>query len=110
MKHVRLNIYTDFAKTIFASLLVGLIWSATAMLLVMVLARNAGATEVPMEKIERLGDAKEGRLVLKSKGEMFAAPTVKTDVDQGQIRQSLLKRFHRGFAIYISLHFIALAA
>ena len=81
MKHVRLNIYTDFAKTIFASLLVGLIWSATAMLLVMVLARNAGATEVPMEKIERLGDAKEGRLVLKSKGEMFAAPTVKTDVD-----------------------------
>ena len=80
MKHARLNIYTDFAKTIFASLLVGLIWSATAMLLVMVLARNASASDAPLEKIERLGDAKEGRLVFKSRGELFAAPTIKTDV------------------------------
>ena len=80
MKHVRLNIYADFAKTIFASLLVGLIWSATAMLLVLVLARNASASDAPLEKIERLGDAKEGRLVFKSRGELFAAPAVKTDV------------------------------
>lgn len=50
------------------------------MLFVLLLAHHAEADEKPLHKLERLGDAKEGRLVFKSKDGMFAAPTLKTDV------------------------------
>ena len=60
--------------------MVGLIWNGMAMLIVLFLAHHANADEMPLQKIERLGDAKEGRLVFKSKEGMLAAPTLKTDV------------------------------
>lgn len=60
--------------------MVGLIWSGMAMLIVLFLAHHANADEMPLQKIERLGDAKEGRLVFKSKEGMLAAPILKTDV------------------------------
>ena len=50
------------------------------MLIVLFLAHHANADEMSLQKIERLGDAKEGRLVFKSKEGMLAAPTLKTDV------------------------------
>lgn len=50
------------------------------MLIVLFLAHHANADEMPLQKIERLGDAKEGRLVFKSKEGMLAAPILKTDV------------------------------
>ena len=50
------------------------------MLIVLFLAHHANAGEMPLQKIERLGDAKEGRLVFKSKEGTLAAPTLKTDV------------------------------
>ena len=80
MKSVGLNIFSDFMRTVFASMMVGLVWSGTAMLFVLFLARNANAGEVPLQKIERVGDAKEGRLVFKSKDGMLAAPILKTNV------------------------------
>jgi Ca-activated chloride channel homolog len=80
MHRVRFNVVADFLRTIFASLMVGLIWSGTAMLVVLFLAHQAGAEEIALEKIEKLGDAKEGRLVFKSNGSLLAAPTLKTDV------------------------------
>ena len=80
MKHVGLNIVSDFMRTIFASMLVGLVCSGTAMLVVLFLAHQANADEMPLQKLERLGDAKQGRLVFKSKDGMLAAPTLKTDV------------------------------
>ena len=80
MKHVGLNIVSDFMRTVFASMLVGLVCSGTAMLFVLFLAHHANADEMPLQKLERLGDAKQGRLVFKSKDGMLAAPTLKTDV------------------------------
>ncbi len=80
MKHVALNIVSDFMRTVFASILVGLICSGTAMLFVLFLAHHANADETPLQKLERLGDAKQGRLVFKSKDGILAAPTLKTDV------------------------------
>ena len=80
MKHQGFNIFSDFLRTIFASAMVGVICSGTAMLLVLFLAHHAKADEMPLQKLERLGDAKEGRLVFKSKDGMLAAPTLKTDV------------------------------
>ncbi len=80
MKHVGLNIVSDFMRTVFASILVGLICSGTAMLFVLFLAHHANADETPLQKLERLGDAKQGRLVFKSKDGILAAPTLKTDV------------------------------
>ena len=50
------------------------------MLIVLFLAHHANADEMSLQKIERLGDAKEGRLVFKSKEGMLAAPILKTDV------------------------------
>lgn len=60
--------------------MVGLIWSGTAMLLVLFLAQHAGAQQMVLENMEKLGDAKQGRLVFKSNGALLAAPTLKTDV------------------------------
>jgi Ca-activated chloride channel homolog len=80
MNRVGFNIFSDFMRTVLASVMVGLIWSGTAMLFVLFLARHAEADEMPPQKPERLGDAKEGRLVFKSKDGMLTAPTLKTDV------------------------------
>ncbi len=81
MKHTGLNIFADFMRTVFASLMVGLIWSGTAMLFVLFLARQANADELPIKKLEKISDAKEGSLIFKSKDGLFAAPTLKTDVN-----------------------------
>ena len=80
MKHVAWNIVSDFMRTVLASMMVGLICSGTAMLFVLFLAHHANADESPLQKLDRLGDAKQGRLVFKSKDGMLAAPTLKTDV------------------------------
>ena len=80
MNYTGLNIFSDFMRTVFASLMVGIIWSGTAMLFVLLLARHANGDELPIKKLDRFGDAKEGSLVFKSKNHMFAAPTLKTDV------------------------------
>ncbi len=80
MRHQGLNIFSDFLRTVGASVMVGLISSGTAMLLALFFAHHAGADEMPLQKLERLGDAKEGRLVFKSKDGMLGAPTLKTDV------------------------------
>ena len=80
MKHVGLNIFSDFMRTIFAGMMVGIAWSGTAMLFVLFLAHHANADEMRMQKLERLGDAKEGHLVFKSKDAMLVTPTLKTDV------------------------------
>jgi Ca-activated chloride channel homolog len=50
------------------------------MLVVLFLAHHAGAEEIRLEKIEKLGDAKEGRLVFKTKDRLLAAPALNTDV------------------------------
>ena len=80
MKSIGLNIFSDFMRTVFASMMVGLVWSGAAMLFVLLLAHHASAEEMPLQKIERVGDAKEGGLVFKSKDGMMKAPTLKTDV------------------------------
>lgn len=80
MNHLRFNIYADLFRTLFASLMVGLIWSGTAMLVVLFLSHHAGAQEMALEKVQKLGDAKEGRLVFKSNSGLLAAPTLNTDV------------------------------
>lgn len=80
MKHQGFNIFSDFMRTIFAGTMVGVVCGGTAMLFVLFLAHHANADEMPPLKIERLGDAKEGRLVFKSKDGMIKAPTLKTDV------------------------------
>ena len=80
MKHQGFNIFSDFLRTIFASVIVGLVWSGTAMLFVLFLARQAEADEMLPQKIERIGDAKEGQLTFKSKNGLLLAPTLKTDV------------------------------
>jgi Ca-activated chloride channel homolog len=82
MTHARLDVAKDFLRAIFASLLVGLIWSMTAALLVLFLAGSASAaTELDnLEKMERPGAAKEGALLLKTNGELRVAPTLATDV------------------------------
>lgn len=67
MNHVRFNIFADLLRTVLASLMVGLIWSATAMLVVLYLAHQASAEDMALEKIDKLGDAKESRLVFKTK-------------------------------------------
>ncbi len=51
------------------------------MLVVLFIAHHAGAQEMMLEKMEKLGDAKEGRLVFKTKNGLLAVPTLKTDVD-----------------------------
>ena len=80
MKQQGFNIFSDFLRTIVASAMVGLVWSGTAMLFVLFIAHHANSEEMPLQKLERLGDAKEGRLVFKSKDGMIKAPTLKTDV------------------------------
>ena len=80
MSQVRFNIFADFLGTMFASLMVGVIWSATAMLVVLFLAHQADAEEMPLEKIEKVTEAKEGRLIFKAKDSLLAAPTLKTEV------------------------------
>ena len=80
MKQQGFNIFSDFLRTIVASAMVGLVWSGTAMLFVLFIAHHANSEEMPLQTLERLGDAKEGRLVFKSKDGMIKAPTLKTDV------------------------------
>ena len=80
MKQQGFNIFSDFLRTILASAMVGLVWSGTAMLFVLFIAHHANSEEMPLQTLEQLGDAKEGRLVFKSKDGMIKAPTLKTDV------------------------------
>ena len=80
MKQQGFNIFSDFLRTIVASAMVGLVWSGTAMLFVLFIAHHANSEEMPLQTLERLGEAKEGRLVFKSKDGMIKAPTLKTDV------------------------------
>jgi Ca-activated chloride channel homolog len=80
MQHARINILGDVLRTVFASLMIGLVWNGTAMLVVLFLANQADAGELPLERMEKLSDAKEGRLAFKSKQGLLIAPTLKTDV------------------------------
>ncbi len=50
------------------------------MLFVLFLARQANADELPIKKLEKMSDAKEGSLIFKAKDGLFAAPALKTDV------------------------------
>lgn len=76
------SVIRDFCKAIFMSLLVGLVWSMTAALVVILLAHNAQAAEVDrLEKVEHAADVKQGSLLFRTQdGTLHSAPLLKTDV------------------------------